>query len=166
MFAKYIRATLVATLSTIALPVLAEGIEVHDAYAIQAMPGGPTAAAFMVIHNHGGAPDRLVGVQSDIAARTELHTHIADENGVMQMVKVEDGFELPTDGMVELQRGSHHVMFMGLNAPLEDGQTFPVTLLFENAGEVVVDVTVDMDRMSQDAMDHGHMGHATEDASE
>lgn len=166
MFAKFIRAAFVATLSTLALPVLADGIQVHDAYAIQAMPGGPTAAAFMVIHNHGGAPDRLLGVESGIAARTELHTHIADENGVMQMVKVEEGFDLPTDGMIEMTRGSHHVMFMGVNAPLEDGQTFPLTLVFENAGELVVDVTVDLDRMTEGGMDHGHMDHGTEDTSE
>jgi copper(I)-binding protein len=166
MFAKYLRATLVATLSTFALPVLAEGIEVHEAYAIQAMPGGPTAAAFMVIHNHGGAPDHLVSVESDIAERTELHTHIADENGMMQMVEVKEGFDLPTDGMIEMQRGSHHVMFMGVTAPLEDGQTFPLTLVFENAGKVVVDVTVDLDRMTEDSMDHDHMDHGTEDASE
>jgi len=176
MNAKFALATLVATLSSLALPALAGGIEVHDAYAIQSMPGGPTAAAFMVIHNHGGAPDRLIGVGSDIAARTELHTHIADDNGVMQMTKVEEGLDLPTDGTIEMVRGSHHVMFMGVNATLDDGQTFPVTLMFEDAGEVVVEVTVDLDRrteggmdhgaMDHGAMNHGEMDHATEDGSD
>ncbi len=176
MFASFSRATLVAAFTAFAMPALAEGIQVHDAYAIQAMPGAPTAAAFMVIHNHGGAPDRLVGITSNIAERTELHTHITDDNGVMQMTEVEEGFDLPTDGTIEMKRGSHHVMFMGVSAPLEDGQTFPVTLIFENAGEVVVDVTVDLERMTEDAMDHGAMDHgamdhgamdhATEDATE
>ena len=62
-------AALAAVLAAFACPALADGIEVHEAYAIQAMPGGPTAAAFMVIHNHGGPADRLVDVRSDIAAR-------------------------------------------------------------------------------------------------
>jgi copper(I)-binding protein len=127
------------------------------------MPGGPTAAAFMVIYNQGGAADRLIGVRSDVAARTELHTHISDENGVMQMVEVEEGFELPTDGEILMQRGSHHVMFMGVTEPLVDGQVIPVTLVFETAGEVVVDVTVDMDRAAADAMDHGSMDHGEMD---
>lgn len=175
MFNMISRAALAAVLAAFALPALAEGVEVHDAYAIQAVPGGPSAAAFMVIHNHGGAPDHLIGVRSDIAARTELHTHIAGDDGVMQMVEVKEGFDLPTDGEILMQRGGDHVMFMGLNGPLEDGTVFPLTLIFENAGEVVVDVTVDLARMTEDgmgAMNHGDMNHgdmdhgAMDDASE
>lgn len=159
MFNTLSRAALVAAFTTLALPVMAEGIEVHDAYVIQGMPGGPTAAAFMVIHNHGGAPDRLVGVRSDIAGRTELHTHVSDDNGVMQMVEVEEGFDLPTDGEIVMERGGAHVMFMGLTAAIEDGAVVPITLVFETAGEVVVEAVVDLDRMAGDAMDHGGMDH-------
>jgi copper(I)-binding protein len=163
------RAALAAAFAAFALPALAEGIEVHDAYAIQAMPGGPTAAAFMTIHNHGGAPDRLLSVRSDVAERTELHTHLQNADGVMQMVKVEEGFDLPTDGEILMERGAHHVMFMGVTDPLVDGQVIPLTLVFETAGDVVVEVTVDLDRADDAAMDHGAMDHdhaAEEPASE
>jgi periplasmic copper chaperone A len=163
MFNAFSRVAVAAVLVGLAAPVMADGVEVHDAYAIQGMPGGPTAAAFMVIHNHGGAPDRLLAARSDVAARTELHTHIENEDGVMQMVEVVEGFDLPTDGEILMQRGSHHVMFMGVTAPLEDGQVIPVTLVFETAGEVVVDVVVDLDRMAGDAMDHGAMNHGDMD---
>jgi copper(I)-binding protein len=44
-------------------------------------------------------------------------------------------------------------MFMGLTGPFEQGMTFPLVLVFEKAGEITVDVTVDLER--QDAMDHG-----------
>ncbi|MCW8860848.1 MAG: copper chaperone PCu(A)C, partial [Rhodospirillales bacterium] len=44
--------------------------------------------------------------------------------------------------MAALQPGGDHVMFMGLNAPLKEGDTFPLTLVFKNAGEVTINVTV------------------------
>ena len=157
------RAALAVVFAVLACPALAQGIEVHDAYAVQAMPGGPTAAAFMVIHNHGGPPDRLIDVRSDIAARTELHTHAADADGVMRMQRVEEGFDLPSDGEILLQRGGDHVMFMGLTEPLAEGQVIPVTLVFEAAGEVLVEVVVDPGRMGDGAMDHGQMDHGQMD---
>jgi len=167
------KTTLLAALAAVsfALPALADGIEVHDAYAIQATPMSPSGAAFMKIHNHGGPDDRLIDARSDVAARVELHTHIQNAEGVMQMVHVEEGFELPNDGEIIMQRGGHHVMFLGLKAPLEDGTVIPLTLVFEKAGEVVVDVTVDlvrmtsdMDAMDHDAMDHDAMDHGDEAA--
>ena len=131
-----------------ALPAWAEGIEVQDAYAISAGPAAPTGAAFMVIHNQGDAPDRLIDVRSDAAARVELHTHRENADGVMQMIHVAEGFDLPADGEILMERGGHHVMLMGLTAPLEQGAVFTITLVFEQAGEVPVDVTVDLERMA------------------
>lgn len=138
------------------LPVYAE-ITIEDAYARSASPMAKSGAAFMMIHNSGEA-DRLVGVSSDAAARTELHTHLEGENGVMRMVHVEEGFELPADGMIAMQRGGKHVMLMGLNAPMKQGATVTVTLTFEKAGDVVVEVPVDLERQDHGGMNHGHGG--------
>lgn len=138
------------------LPAYAE-ITIEDAYARSASPMAKSGAAFMMIHNSGEA-DRLVGVSSDAAARTELHTHLEGENGVMRMVHVEEGFELPADGMIAMQRGGKHVMLMGLNAPMEQGATVTVTLTFEKAGDVVVEVPVDLERQDHGGMNHGHGG--------
>lgn len=145
----------------LAAPAFAEeGIEIHDAYAIAA-PGGMSGAAFMTIHNHGGAPDRLIDVRSDAAAKVELHTHTENSDGVMTMVHVEEGFDLPTDGEILMDRGGNHIMFMGLSQPFEDGVVLSVTLVFETAGEITVDVPVDLSRMAGDAMDMGAMDHGT-----
>jgi copper(I)-binding protein len=162
-FSAVALATTLLAMPLLAAPALADGIEVHDAYAITARPGAPTGAAFMVIHNHGGAPDHLLSVSSPVAERVELHTHVMDANGVAQMMEVEDGWALPTDGEIVLQRGAEHVMFMGITAPFEDGSEIPLTLMFENAGPVEITVTVDLDRMTGDAMDHGNMDHGTMD---
>jgi len=124
----------------------AEGIELHDAYARASTPTAKAGAAFMTIRNHDGEADRVVGVSSPVAKRVELHTHIEDANGVMQMKHVEEGFELPEDGEIHLKRGGKHVMFMGLTESFEQGRKIPLTLIFEKAGEIEFEIEVDLDR--------------------
>ncbi|MFU8883711.1 MAG: copper chaperone PCu(A)C [Rhodobacterales bacterium] len=139
-----------------ATTAFANGVEVQDPYARSASNMATTGAAFMVIHNHGGPDDRLIGATSEVAARVELHTHREDANGVMRMIHVEEGFDLPSDGEIIMERGGHHVMFMGLNAPLVQGDVIDVTLIFETAGEVVVQVPVDMKRQPGEGAHAGH----------
>lgn len=147
MFRTSIAAVLAACLASSA----AAEITVDDPYARSA--NARAGAAFMTIHNSGEADDRLVDVRSDAAQRVELHTHI-EEDGVMRMVHVQEGFDLPAGGMIEMKRGSYHVMFMGLNGAFEQGATVPLTLVFESGEEITLEVPVDNDRM--DGMGHGN----------
>ena len=148
-----------ATLTTLAtaLPVMAADIMVDDAYARSSAMSAKTGAAFMVIHNHGTTDDRLIGAASPAAKMVQLHTHKEDANGVMKMMHVEDGFALPADGMIKMQRGGHHVMFMGLTEPFEQGDMIPVTLTFEKAGEMDIEVPVDLERQPMHGHNHGQM---------
>lgn len=161
MSARILAAALVA--SVLALPAMAE-IEVHDAYAITSRPGAPTGAAFLVIHNHGGPDDHLLSVSSPVARMVELHTHMMDANGMAQMSAAPEGWDIPADGELILQRGAEHVMFMGITQPFEDGTTFPLTLHFEVAGDVTIEVPVDLSRlggddgMQMDMSDHSTNG--------
>ena len=156
MSAKTIAVAIAATL--LALPALAE-IEVHDAYAITSRPGAPTGAAFMMIQNPGGPDDHLVSAASPVAELVQLHTHVMDANGVAQMIEVVEGWDLPADGELSLERGGMHIMFMGLHDTLVDGQEIPVTLNFATAGQIEITVTVDLSRLTEDAMDQGSMDH-------
>lgn len=148
------------TLAGAALADHAGEIMVHDAYARAS--NTKAGAAFMQIMNHGHHADRLIAAKSDVAARTELHTH-KEVEGVMKMLHVEEGFVIPAGETLELQRGGKHVMFMGLTAPFEQGAEIPVTLVFEKAGEVLVTVPVDLERKpahgGQDHAGHDHSGH-------
>ena len=137
----------------IATPALAGDIEVQSPYARSSSMNAMSGAAFMMIQNNGTEEDRLIGVTSPAAKRVELHTHIEDANGVMSMVHVEEGLELPASGMIMMQRGGNHVMFMGLTAPFEQGNTVPVTLIFEKAGEMEIEVPVDLER--EESEGHG-----------
>jgi len=62
-------------------------------------------------------------------------------SGEMTMREVEF-VELPAGTTVELKPGGYHIMLIGLKAPLELGSTIQITLVFENAGEITVDVPV------------------------
>jgi copper(I)-binding protein len=97
-------------------------------------------AAYLSIKNTGAHADRLIGAKAAVSKRAELHTHL-HENGVMKMRPV-DAIEVPANGMAMLKPGGDHVMLMGLTAPLVEGQTFPLTLVFEKAGEIEVMVSV------------------------
>ncbi|MEQ8651261.1 MAG: copper chaperone PCu(A)C [Kiloniellales bacterium] len=101
----------------------------------------PNGAAYFVLSNDGAKPDYLVSVAGDVAKRVELHQHSMSD-GVMQMRKVEEIEVSPGDPTV-LEPGGLHVMLIGLKAPLKQGESFPLTLTFKQAGEVTVTVTVD-----------------------
>ena len=167
--------SLAATAAFLAMPALAcDGFAVHDPYARSSTMMSQSGAAFMVLHNHGSVDCRVTGARSDIAMRTELHTHIADANGVMRMVEVEDGVLIPAGGEILLQRGGDHMMFMGLSRPMEQGTPIAVTLIFEDGSEFELTVPVDNDRqpMQQNAMGaqsghgqmEGHEGHGMQGA--
>jgi copper(I)-binding protein len=151
---RFFTAALAATL--LAAPALAEGIVIEDAYARASSPNAKAGAAFMQIMNQSDSDDRLVAAASDISARVELHTHKDMGDGVLRMMEVEEGFAIPAGGMHALARGGDHVMFMGLNQSLSHGDTVSVTLTFEQAGDVVVEIPVDLER--QDMPGHGGHG--------
>jgi copper(I)-binding protein len=99
------------------------------------------SAAYMKIENSGDAPDRLTAVKTDAADNVMLHESRM-EGDVMKMVHLANGIEIPAHGAAELKPLGLHVMLMGLKAPLKDGETLPLTLVFEKAGEVPVAATV------------------------
>ncbi|RAI59690.1 hypothetical protein DOO78_07595 [Roseicella frigidaeris] len=99
-----------------------------------------TGAGFLTIANQGGAADRLIGASTPAARVTEIHTHVR-EGDVLRMRPVA-AVEIPAGQTVTLQPGGFHLMLIGLLAPLIQGQTVPVTLRFERAGEVQVTLAV------------------------
>ncbi len=133
----------------------AADIAIESPYARASGMGAIAGAAFMTIVNTGDEDDRLIAAASDVSERVELHTHLIDQNGVARMVEVKDGFAIPAGGSHALERGGDHVMFMGLKEPFAPGETIQVTLTFEKAGEVMLDVPVDT---SRPAMGHGMGG--------
>ena len=144
----------------LAVPAFAESvISVDDPYARVSAKSSKSGAAFMVIENTGDEADQLIDARSDVSKRVELHTHKETSDGVMQMLHVPEGFAIPAGGKHMLMRGGDHVMFMGLTQSLSHGDIVPVTLVFEKAGEITIDVPVDLERKPAHGMKH--MNHGT-----
>lgn len=156
-----IKTFMVAAAATLCLtiPALAsDGVRIDDAYARASAASG---AVFFVIENHQTDDDRLIGVASDVAERVGMHAHSEDANGVMTMGEVTGGFVVPGNGSHALARGGDHVMLMGLKSPLKTGDVVTLTLTFERAGVVTVEVPVDNERTDDPAMNAmDHSGHA------
>ena len=100
-----------------------------------------SGAAFMVIGNEGDSDCHLDAVQTGVAERAELHTHL-DENGVTRMAAIKGGITIPAGQSHRLERGGDHVMLMGLHAPLTEGQAVPFTLDFGDCGTLTAELPV------------------------
>ena len=142
--------------SAFALPAFAADIMVQDPYARSSAMMATSGAAFMQIMNHGETDDRLIGAASPVAEMVQLHTHKEDENGVMRMLHVEEGFPVAAGETLMLARGGNHVMFMGITEPFEQGDMIPLTLTFEKAGDITLEVPVDLERQPMHGMKHQH----------
>jgi len=114
-------------------------IEVMHPWARPTVPNRPSALYFGV-HNLGDAPDRLVGARAEGVGRIELHKS-EEKDGVMTMFMVE-GIDIPAGGMADLDPGGFHFMLFDIAKPLKEGDTLDVTLVFESAGDVEVQVPV------------------------
>ncbi|WP_416897945.1 MAG: copper chaperone PCu(A)C [Minwuia sp.] len=132
----------------------AGNIVIGHPYAFASIGQVPNGAGFLSLKNEGSEDDALIGVRSGFAARNELHTHI-NENGRMMMRPVER-VEVPAGAIVLLEPGGHHLMLMGLDAPLKEGERRTVTLVFEKAGEIDVELAIEARKAGG-----GHGGHGS-----
>ncbi|MDA0319033.1 MAG: copper chaperone PCu(A)C [Proteobacteria bacterium] len=151
---KILKALLAAAAaSVVSSAVLAGDIMIHDPYARVSSKSAKSGAAFMAIHNHSLESDVLISVESTVAKKVELHTH-KEVEGVMKMIKLEDGIVIPGMGHHALKRGGDHVMFMGLTQSLRHGDDIEVTLIFERGGRVKLKIPVDLERTDKVKHDH------------
>ncbi|AVI62091.1 copper chaperone PCu(A)C [Halomonas sp. GFAJ-1] len=129
-------------------------------------PGAGAGGGFVTLTNHGDQGDRLVSASTPITERTEIHTMEMDGE-VMRMVPLPGGIEIPAGESVALAPGGLHLMFMDLPRPIVEGEPLPVTLEFQRADSIelqlqVVPVGSSPDGLSAHAdqhQEHSHMAH-------
>jgi copper(I)-binding protein len=117
-------------------------LEIAHPWSQELPPNAPTVAAYFVIHNVGKTSDRLLSVDTPIAGQAQLHEHVM-QNDVMKMQHV-PSVEIPAGGEVTFAPMAYHVMLLNLKdrSLLVDGKRFALTLHFEKAGDVKVEVAV------------------------
>lgn len=133
--------TLLGTIPSLAHEYGKKGITVAHPWARATPAGAKVGGAYLEIKAAKGVADRLVAARSAVAGAVELHSHV-HEGGVMKMRKV-DAIAVPKGKSVVLAPSGFHVMLMDLKAPLKEGDLLKLTLVFEKAGEIEVDASVE-----------------------
>ena len=131
-------AALCAAASVYAADAKVGNLSIDDVWARSGQPG-QVSAAFMEIKNKGAA-DKIVSAHCDCAKATELHTMtMADGKMIMAQVPT---MEVPANGELKLKPGGYHIMLIGLNRPLVSGETLPIKVKFEKAGDVTLQAKI------------------------
>jgi copper(I)-binding protein len=124
----------------ISTPAMSSSIVIQDAFARASIGLAKNGVVFMSIYNRSDKSDQLLGVQTDIAKNSSLHSHL-NNNGIMKMRRVAR-IAIPRNSNIELKPGGFHVMLMGLKKPLTEGNQFNLTLVFKNTGKLTVPVKI------------------------
>lgn len=134
-------------------------LSIEDPWTRPALIDG-NSAAYMVIVNNTESDEILLGALTTAAEAVELHDvvmmdvsemegeetqdsgEMADSNTAMQMVK-QEFVQIHAGEAVTFEPGGLHVMLIGMQENLIDGDSITLTLIFQNAGEVVIEVPVE-----------------------
>jgi hypothetical protein len=116
------------------------GINVINFFSKALPPVSRNGAVYLTIINKGEQLDRLVGATTPIAKLAEIHTHKNDD-GIIRMRKV-DFVEIDKKEEISLVPGGDHIMLVHLMKPLIEGEEFPLTLHFEEMGDVSITVPI------------------------
>ena len=134
----------------------AGSLHIEHPWARATPPKAGVAGAYMVIENHGKTADRLLGGSTAAAKEVQVHSMTMD-GGVMKMRQLTDGLALPAGKSVTLAPGGYHLMLIDPVQPLKQGERVPMTLKFEKAGMVKVDLAVEgMGAQGPEEAGHSH----------
>jgi copper(I)-binding protein len=91
----------------------------------------------LLIRNDGAMDDRLLGGSTPVAESVAVRRAFL-VSGRRVTAPAPEGIVIPADATITLEPGASHLGLFGLRTALVQGQTFPLTLRFDRAGEVTV----------------------------
>lgn len=115
-------------------------LTIRNAWSRATIGASRPAVFYVEIANAGSAEDALLGIVTPVAGMPMLHETVVTD-GVASMPHAMR-VPVPAGGTVRLEPGGYHGMLMELTAPLKEGGSYPMTLTFEKAGEVTLNVPV------------------------
>ena len=132
-------------------------IEISTPWSRTTPKGAQTGVGYMSIKNNGTTPDRLIGGSIEVADHFQLHS-MAIENGIAKMRELSD-IEIKPGQTIEFKPSGSHVMFVNLKRPLSKGEHVSGTLVFERAGKVNVEYSVESIGAQTGPQQMEHMHH-------
>lgn len=127
-----------ASLAVFPIAVLAE-VVVTDPWARASILASRPGAAYLTLVSD--MDDRLLSATTPAAGQVMMHASETETNAITRMIHL-DALDLRAGQTVRFAPGGMHLMLMGLTAKLEEGGQFPLTLSFEHAGDITVEVPI------------------------
>lgn len=122
-------------------------ISVEHAWSRASIGTDRPGVLYLEITNNGTTDDALTGLTTPAASMPMLHETVVTD-GIASMPHAAS-VPVPAGQTVVLSPGGFHGMLMGLTNVLKEGETFPITLTFEQAGSL--DISVDVLSMRVEA---------------
>jgi len=119
----------------------AGSIEIMNPWSRATPKGAKTAVGYMTIKNNGTTSERLLGGSTDVSETFQLHSMVM-ENGIAKMRELPN-VEIKPGETIEFKPGGSHTMFVNLKHPLTKGEQVSGTLVFERAGKVQIEYSVE-----------------------
>jgi len=104
------------------------------------VPGGDTAAVYLVLRNTSVQPVIVIGVRSPAA--TNVMIHETSTVGSQSRMRMHEKLVIAPGQSVAFEPGGLHVMLSGMKKSLLIGQTVPLIFLLANGGQVTVAAVV------------------------
>ena len=149
--------SLAAVLCTPAHAQNHQGVMLMNPRAPVSLEGATMGIAYGTLMNHSTKTVVITALSSPVAKTVELHDHV-NENGVMKMRRVATPRITP-GGTLVLKPGGLHFMLIGLNAPLTEGQKFPLTVMLDSGESITAEFIVqkpDLQAGAESPMQQGH----------
>ncbi|KTG17476.1 hypothetical protein AUR63_09200 [Guyparkeria sp. XI15] len=131
-------------------------LQVSEPWVALAPPGAHATAGFMELHNPGDEPVDLVAADADGFDAVELHRSV-NENGMHRMIE-QERITVPAGGSVRLAPGGYHVMLIGIQRELAEGENVTLELTLADGSRQTVDAPVTPRGQAMGSHDSGH-GH-------
>lgn len=156
---------LIACSTLITIPALAhdyatEDVTINHPWSRPTPPGVPMGVGYMAISNHGDKDITVTGATTPRAKSVSIHQSTM-KDGTMSMRPLKDGLTIPAGETVELKPHSYHLMLEKLDAPLKEGERIPMTIKFDGAETMDIELNVEpldggMPMKEKEMGDSGH----------
>lgn len=133
----------------------AGSISIEEPWARAMLPGQPAGGAWINLTNIGEEDDRLISLSSPVAEKVEVHMMEVVED-VMTMRPLEEALVVPAGETITMHPGGLHLMFMQVTEPFKEGESVPLTLEFEKAGKVELELPVKPANHGRGSGGHDH----------
>ena len=133
-----------------------KGITVSNPHLVVFGKNAKSGAGYFVISNKNSDPVILKKVTADFG-KAMLHKTDVDKKGVAKMKHLKS-IAVPGNGLLKLEPGGTHIMFMNISIEFDESRKYPVTLVFEEQGSLDIDLKLKSAKKSQKAHKHKH-GH-------